>query len=292
MSLREIFKFTIDDIYWFLKAGKSRKKVSATELRSDINKYIQSPIFFISTGRCGTKWFSNLLELNKSSFVLHSPTPSFASQNKLVFETLAEKEISKKEEELVKEIFLAGREQYLRYSYKTQKIYIETNNYISFFAPILIKVFPDAKFVHLYRHPGEFVRSGIRRNYFSKNNPDNIRRITPNHIQMESWEQTSQLEKTAWLWNETNSFIENFKKENQANCYDFNFNELNLENVKSLLNFLEIKIPESSIKKVLNKKSNAQKKGTFAKYKDWSEDQKLELRKICQELSEKYNYTI
>ncbi|MCK5028592.1 MAG: sulfotransferase [Bacteroidales bacterium] len=293
MSFRKRFIVTLDDIYWFIKAGKSKKKVSASELKSDLNNYIQSPVFFLSTGRCGTKWFSDLLSSNKSLMVLHNPKPSFANQNNLVYQIFKNNEASDSEINLVKEIFLTGREQYLRYSYKTQKRYIETNNYISFFAPALIKIFPDAKFVHLYRHPGEFVRSGIRRNYYDKENPNDVKRITPisEHLQ-ESWGNMNQLEKTSWLWNETNSFIEKFKNEHSANCYDFNFNELNLKNVTSLMNFLDIKVPESNIKRTLNKKSNAQKAGSFAEYKDWDSNQKLALKEICNDLSKKYNYKI
>ncbi len=293
MTLKNYFDFNIDDLYWLLKAGKSKKRLSASELKSGLNKYIKSPVFFLSTGRCGTKWFSDLLSTNKSLMVLHSPKPTFANQNKLVYETLNKGDVCGSEKNLVKEIYLSGREQYLRYSYKTKKKIIETNNYISFFAPILIELFPDAKFVHLYRHPGEFVRSGIRRNYYTKNNPDNIKRITPtDKEQLKDWGKLSQLEKTSWLWNETNFFIENFKKEYRANCYNFNFNELNPDNVISLMEFMDISISESNIKKAINKKSNVQITGSFAEYKEWDSDQKNALKGICNNLSEKYNYTI
>ncbi|MBU8893923.1 MAG: sulfotransferase [Bacteroidales bacterium] len=293
MNYRELFKLTLEDFYWLFKAGKSKRKVSTSELKTDLNKYIKSPVFFLSTGRCGTKWFSDLMSSNKSTMVLHNPKPSFANQNKLVYEIFHKKEISDSEKNLVKEIFLSGREQYLRYSYKTQKSYVETNNYISFFAPVLIKLFPDAKFIHLYRHPGEFVRSGIRRNYYVKNNPDDIKRITPtDEEQSKNWDKLSQLEKTSWLWNETNLFIEHFKKEYNANCYNFNFNELNLENVTSLMNFMDVGISQSNIAKALNKKSNVQTKGSFAEFSNWDSDQKIALKDICNDLSQKYNYTI
>ena len=40
------------------------------------------------------------------------------------------------------------------------------------------ELFPKAKFIQLVRHPGDFVRSGIRRKYYSGNENDDSR-ITP-----------------------------------------------------------------------------------------------------------------
>ena len=293
MKLKEIRNITLEDVYWRLKAGKSSKRLTVFELRSDLNKYIKNPVFFLSTGRCGTKWFSDLLSQNKKLFVLHSPVPNLAIQSKLVYELFQKKSLDDTITELLKEIFFVGREQYLRYSYKTNKRYIETNNYITFFAPILMELFPDAKFVHLYRHPGEFVRSVIRRNYYTDNNPDDLKRIVPldNPIK-EHWGNFSQLEKTAWLWNETNLFIEQFKEKNPGKVFDFNFNELTTDHVIKLLQFLEIQINHGIISKSLNKKTNVQKKGNFKKYSNWEKTKKQELINICNELAAKYNYNL
>lgn len=291
MNIKELTNITLDDIYWRLKIGKSLKRLTSFELRSDLNKYVQDPVFFLSTGRCGTKWFSDLFKHNKSLMVLHSPIPNLAIQGKLAYEISYKGSLTESENRLIQEIFFAGREQLLRYSYKTNKRYIETNNYITFFAPVLAEIFPDAKFVHLYRHPGEFVRSGIRRNYYTTNNSDDIKRISPLN-EAESWKEKSQLEKISWLWNETNQFIENFKEKYPENCTDFNFNDLTKEKVVSLMEFLNIDISPSLISRSLNKKSNIQKSGSFAKYEDWDEDQKEILKKTCSGLAIKYDYII
>jgi len=293
MKLKDINNITLEDIYWRLKAGKSKKRMTVFELRADLNKHIRNPIFFLSTGRCGTKWFSNLLSHNRKLFVLHNPVPSLAIQSKLAYELFKKANLKNSHFDLLQEIFLTGREQHLRYSCKTNKRYIETNNYITFFAPILIELFPDAKFVHLYRHPGEFVRSAIRRNYYTKNNPDNLKRIAPmDDRQKEQWKHFSQIEKTAWLWNETNLFIEQFKEKNPLKIFDFNFNELTTDHVIKLLQFLEIQINHGIISKSLNKKTNVQKKGDFKKYSNWEKTKKQELINICNELAAKYNYNL
>ena len=294
MNLKEFTNISLDDIYWRFKLGKSKKRVTVFELRSELNKYIKSPIFFLSTGRCGTKWFSDLLNYNKSLMVLHSPVPNLAVQSKLAYEILNTTEnIPISENKLLKEIFFAGREQFLRYSYKTNKRYIETNNYITFFAPILIELFPDAKFVHLYRHPGEFVRSGIRRNYYAAGNPDDIKRITPViETQSENWKSLNQLGKVSWLWNETNMFIENFKEKHPDNYFGFNFNNLSQEDVISLLKFLEIEISPSVISKSLSKKTNVQKTGSFPEYIEWPLNNKKTLKKLCSNQAFKLGYDL
>lgn len=293
MRFKDIKDTTLEDIYWRLKAGKSKKRLTVFELRADLNKYIRNPVFFLSTGRCGTKWFSDLLSQNKKLFVLHSPVPSLAIQSKLAYDLLKTGKLNNSHFDLLQEIFLTGREQYLRYSYKTNKRYIETNNYITFFAPVLLDIFPDAKFVHLYRHPGEFVRSAIRRNYYTDNNPDDIKRIIPlDNPEKEHWESFSQIEKTAWLWNETNLFIEQFKEKNPEKVFSFNFNDLTEQNIGSLLQFLNIEIKNTIVSKSLTVKSNTQKEGNFPKYENWDNEKKQELIHNCEKLSKNYGFLL
>jgi hypothetical protein len=291
MKLSDLKRINLDDVYWYFRLGRSKKKLSVVDMREEISKYIRNPIFFLSTGRCGTMWFSELLEKDNTLMVLHNPKPALAHQSKIAYEILSKDKITSNELDLLKENFLASREQLLRYSYKTQKRYVETNNYISFFAPILKLVFPDAKFVHLYRHPGQFVRSGIRRNYFTEGNHDDLKRIHPLSCdQKEKWIAFNRIQKTSWLWEETNHFIEKFKAQNKESCFSFNFNELNLENIIDLLDFLEISIPVHEIKKALSKNYNIQKTGSFQSYESWDEQMKEDLKDICEDLMKQYNY--
>lgn len=290
MKFNELSKISFEDIYWRLKFGKVKKQLSVFDLRANLTKHIKKPIFFLSTGRCGTKWFSDLLAENNSLMVLHSPDPTLATQSKLVFDLLSNG-ISANENELVKEIFFSGRELYLRYAAKTERRYIETNNYITFFAPVLAEIFPDAKFVHVYRHPGAFVRSGIRRKYYTENNTDDIKRPIPEEG-FRNWNTASRVEKVSWLWNETNLYVEEFKKENRDRVFDFNFDELSEVKVKELLDFLLLDSSKLNLEKALNHKSNSQKSGSFPKYIDWSTEQKNQLKGICNPLAEQYNYDL
>jgi hypothetical protein len=191
---------------------------------------------------------------------------------------------------LLKELFLSNREQHLRYTYKTGKRYIETNNYITFFAPLLVKLFPDAKFIHLTRNPVQFIKSGLSRYYYTGGSEDD-KRIIPKDKGQGYWENLSQVGKIAWLWNETNLFIEKFKEKYNPNYYHFNFNQLTIKSVVELMNFLETDISEKKIKKFLPQKINVQTK-VVANTENLIKTKKEEIINICGHLAQKYNYHI
>lgn len=283
---------SLEEIYWALLFGKPKHKASIYKLREKAFKDVPPPIFFLSTGRTGTKWFSNLFSDIKGFKVLHSPKPDLAIQNKLAYELINKELDTDLKENFLKELFIVAREQYLRYSYKSEKTIIETNNHITFFAPVLYQLFPNAKFVHLYRHPGEFVRSGIRREWYIGDNEINNKLIVSNAEHTE-WKNYSQLQKISWLWCETNAFIEKFHTDNpEALFTSFNFNELNKENVEKLCDFLGFKISGKKISKALGKKVNVQSKGNVSEYSNWTDKQKQELNSICSSLASKYNYSL
>jgi hypothetical protein len=295
MKLSEIKKLNIDDYYWRLVYGKSEHKATYLGLRNRSFKNLPPPVFFLSTGRCGTNWFTNLLAKNKSVKVFHEPKPNLAVQGRVAWEFFSKTKfkLNPDQQLLLEEILHTAREQYIRYSYKTQRRYIETNNHATFFAPIIAHIFPNAKFVHLNRHPGEFVRSALRRNFY--NNPDDIKRIKPvsGSPDFEHWESFHQIEKNAWLWNETNMFIENFKDTiNPSRYFYFDFNKLNVKNVKEMLTFLDISISDSVISNLIQKPSNVQRTGNVAGYKSWKSEHKMKLDNICGELAKKYGYEL
>ena len=76
----------VDELFWLLKFGKSKRKCNIYDLRADNFKGIEKPVFFLSTGRCGTKWFSTLISFDRNVRVLHNPIPNLGSQGKLAYE--------------------------------------------------------------------------------------------------------------------------------------------------------------------------------------------------------------
>jgi len=295
MKLNEINKLHLEDYFWRLVFGKSKFRSTFLELRANVFKMLPPPVFFLSTGRCGTNWFAILLSEDKKLKVFHEPKPNLGVQGAVAYEIYTKRDFhpTPTEDQLLKEILLTGREQYLRYSYKTQKRLVETNNQITFLAPAIFSLFPDTKFVHLNRHPGEFVKSALRRKFY--NNVDDIKRIVPieDNQYYKQWKGLDPVQKNSWLWTETNHFIEKFKSTlPEENHFYFDFSSLNMGQINDLCDFLKVNLKASSIRKIMKKPVNVQKSGKIADYTDWAEKDKESLHQICGDLASKYNYQL
>jgi hypothetical protein len=284
----------LDELYWLFKTGRPKRKLTVFQLRSELNKYIQKPVFFLSTGRCGTKWFSELFVKDKSLSVFHAPIPDLSIQGKYAWEITRSSDIkiSSMSGLLLSEIFFSGREQHLRYTAKAGKRYVETNNYITFFAPVLADIFPDSQFVQIVRDPVSFIRSGIDRSYYIDGNVDDLKRIREkNESEKYKWESLSRYGKVAWLWNETNAYIKEFSKhisDDRFMTFPFDLSETG--GVKSIIEFLDFDIPERKIRAQLSRKKNAQKERHCPPFEKWSQKQKQEVISITSELADNYNF--
>lgn len=283
----------LDELLWILRYGKPVRKISHQQILSHLDR-IEKPVFFLSTGRCGTNWFAKVLDMASGVKSNHEPVPTFSMQSAYLYQLWNNESVPRKEKsEIAKNIFTAGREQHLRYAYKCDKRYVETNNQLTFFAPALAEMFPDAQFVHLYRHPGEVVRSGMRRGWFGENEPATLKIIKPSQESGVPWESYSQIQKIGWVWNETNLFVEEFLQSLEPGRKTvFNFNDKSIETVRELIDFLGMKISDTAVRKMMEKRVNRQKTGKITKFVDWSADKKAELRSVCGDLAEKYGYKI
>ncbi len=277
-----------------------KKKADFRDFKTnEIKSSDYQPVFFLSTGRTGTKFFTELLSHSKNVCVFHSPQPEFIEQGKIAYEAyqlLGQSDRDKTLNELISQIFVVGREELLFKTYLRNQRYMETNNRITFLAPAIKYYIPNAKFVHLHRHPGEFIRSGLRRGWYSGDLSHDKGRVEPtsNSSNFNEWNNFDSVEKIAWLWNETNQFINDFLAQlNQDDYFVFNFNELNREHVSQLLQFLDIdEIEDETIGRLLPQKVNEQKTGSIDEYLNWEEAEKEKVRRICQKLADEYNYLL
>ena len=74
--------------------------------------------------------------------------------------------------------------------------------------------------------------------------------------------------------------------------FTFNFNQLTLENVQQLDKFIGAQIRRRKIVKMLGRKENVQKEGRFKKYRQWTEEEKSQLKNQCAELALRYGYQL
>lgn len=286
----------VKDLQRVLEYGKTEQKIDLFALRQSNFSHLKNPVFFLSTGRCGTAWLSHVLESKEDLKIYHHPEPVMRSQGKLSYEmNLKRQDRNENELLLVKEMFLAGREDLLLNCARGNKRPIFTDSRSTFFAYEMLELFPNAKFVFIHRHPGEVVRSGIRRSWYKAKHQSELNRIIPlqGEAYFEEWKDLSDIEKISWLWKETNTFIENFSKSvAPENFYEISFNFWSAPKIADLMSFLNIDLKEAEIANWMNKRINAQSESPFPKYEDWSKEDKESLKNICGGLAAKYNYQL
>ena len=246
------------------------------------------PCFVLSTGRSGTLLLTKLLELSPQLAVWHQPRPELVRASKAAYENI------KHSPKVYQETFKSAREELVLEALIHDQTFVETNNRTTFFAPIIRDVFPNAVFIHLVRHPGDFVRSGIRRQWYSDKHDHDIGRIVPQTSPVkERWNSMTPIEKIAWLWNETNQFIENVKKTVPPQDMLFIKAEALFSNVavtQQIFEFLGTECPSASLIKKNLKPVNVQKKGDYPPFAVWPQEDQQKLRDIAP-LMHQYNYS-
>lgn len=251
------------------------------------------PIFFLSTGRTGTKFFSELFKFEKSFFSSHFPEPTFMGENVAAYMLYKKNGLLNKEiNYALSQSFILAREKILHQCYLHDKKYLETNNNLTFLAPALKLLFPKSKFVFLHRHPAEFVRSGLNRNWYSQENKYDIGRIIPVEDPPEQWEQYTSVQKISWLWMETNSFILNFLDTiPKSDFFEFNFSDFDVEKISNMLSFLAINIPIKTIHNQIKTPVNKNKSSHILSFSNWSEKEKQNLISICGDIANKLGHS-
>ena len=248
----------------------------------------QSPVFFLSTGRCGTALVSKVLDKVPDVACFHKPTPELVYMQRKAYEE------GLKKFDAYKIAICAARFDTLAECVVRKKTYIETNCRITFFAHHLRELFPNSRFVHLVRHPGEFVRSAVRRKYYEGHFLD-IGRIRPLSGQaFDAWPEMTAFSRAAWLWNETNRHIESFKKICEPNrILTINSDDIfsNPETMIAIIKHCGHEPPSiSTISKLISQPVNAQKsKDNVPPYHKWQNSQKNEVMRWAL-FSEKYGF--
>ncbi len=248
------------------------------------------PIFVLSTGRCGTALLTKIFSHVPGVLCYHTPSPEFVYSQKSAYEEGLEKF------ETFKAIVSAARFELLADCAARGRRYVETNCRITFFAPHLYDLFPRARFVHLVRHPGNFVCSGVRRNYYQGHYGD-IGRIKPiAGPAADTWGNMTPLERCAWLWNETNQYIESFKADrDQQRILTLKAEDLfsRPEATQDLCRYCQLPEPEKArVEKWIKRPVNRQLDNNgLPPYKLWDEARRVQVRRWAT-LADQYEYEV
>lgn len=165
---------------------------------------IPSCVFVLSTGRCGTQTLAALFSIAQNTLAFHEPQPRMGRLSQLAY-----MQDSPAANEILAEAFAIARHGLLQTVELTRKHYVEAAHYNTFLAPTINHALPDAKFVHVVRHPVAVVSSAAQRRWYA-GNVDDPTRILPRPGSGVPWESYNTVQKNAWSWAETNRWIMEF----------------------------------------------------------------------------------
>lgn len=276
----EYFNSLLDDRKKNMELGKydTRKLYNIVHKES-------SPCFFLSTGRCGTALVTKLLNSSKKLTAYHNPRPELIYYSKRAYYENINNTNKLRDLELIVD---SARYQYIRDNFLLKRKFVETNNRITFFADQIANLYKRAQFIHLIRHPIDFIKSGLFRGWYSGNHLHDEGRIVSQNTKQ--WNKFNFEEKIAWLWEATNDFILNFKdKFSDKKIISIKSENLftKVETSIKICDFLDIpRINTSKINQIIEKPINTGIKKKTNLDIDFTDTQWVILRKIM----EKFNY--
>lgn len=262
-----------------------------TNRKTDDSWETLQPIWVLSTGRTGTNTLTRLLKLSPEIDAFHEPAPElfqfsydYYKGNIETFHAL--------------QTLVYLRDELVFRSYRDGFIFVETNNRLTYVADLLLEIFPASKFIHIYRNPYDFIRSGMRRNYYRGHMRDYARiKPTAGDNYYKRWNHFTDLEKVAWNWKKVNNLCLNFlagvPDSQKMSFSSETFFSANPELISKLFDFIgsvRYQPPLSDINRVMKKKYNAQKKGRFSTAENWSSVQIKKVNRIISPVSRKLSY--
>jgi hypothetical protein len=250
-------------------------------------------VFVLSTGRTGTETLSALLGLSEVLDAHHEPKPRLTKTSFDAF--LGYDELSV---EVWKKIILAARDDFIAEAACRGKIYVETNNRMTYLAPALTQVFPSSRFIHLYRNPIDVIRSAMRRKFYV-DHPWDFARIRPKTLDngLAVWPTWRPIQKAAWYWAQINADIISFLDTLPNNRYFRASSEeifsAQPDTLERLFKFVGSEIPKrNSISRVLKRKLNAQRTGHFPPGRKWPDADYKDVVTIVGPVAERLGYKL
>ncbi|HZR81717.1 MAG TPA: sulfotransferase [Candidatus Binatia bacterium] len=230
--------------------------------------------FVLSTGRAGSKTLTALFALSSRIVSEHEPDPRLV---KASFDAYLEGPAIADSEKW-RAVVYAARDDLVCEANRRGRIYVETNNRLTYLAPVLARCFPASRFIHLHRHPYEVVRSGMRRGYYESHNWDFARvRPRPGEPMAAAWDALPRLEKVAWYWarvnGESHAFVRSLP---EGRGFDLNADALfagDERTLRALFQFVGVEFPPVElVEEVLGQKINAAVRGSYPVPAEWTDE--------------------
>ncbi|MDP2685558.1 MAG: sulfotransferase [bacterium] len=253
------------------------------------------PVFVLNTGRSGSAFVNNLLQNINDIQSYHEASPNMFLQSNFAYH-------NQEKNEVLQKMFEVARIELLLETSIKNKIFVESNQCLVFFIYQIKQLFPKAKFIHLTRHPGNFVTSAIKKGWHKNDSVWEYGRVKMQDDKR--WMGLSQIARLGWVWSETHNYIEAFKLLCPEDFLTLKLEDLttNASEVNALLKFIgsENRLDEKKIDSILSRKvneviisnepQNMYKLPTYPKYPSWPDSDKDELKKFVSESATFYRY--
>jgi hypothetical protein len=299
MSIQNFFKK--DDKLSLIKQGVDASnfrhihQVSSSYVEEFYADY--APVFVLNTGRSGSAFMGKLLSNFASVKAYHEAHPNLMEFPNYAYHNLIN-------DDVLLNVFKGARFELLLEASIQNTIYVESNQCLVFFIHQIKALFPKAKFVHLTRHPGNFVRSAITKGWHKNDSIWESGRIKMSDPK--AWDTLDQIEKLSWVYSSTHDYIESFKTKFYDDVYTVRLEDLtkSVPVLKKMLSFIGIHdtFDEKVLLKKLSQKinevtvseepNNMFKLASYPKYAEWDENDKNKVKAYTSSLSDSYGYEL
>ncbi|ADL13646.1 sulfotransferase domain-containing protein [Acetohalobium arabaticum] len=248
--------------------------------------------FIVSTGRTGTHFFAKFLNEFSSVYAIHEPHPTFL---RLAI-SYACGEIT--DLKAVKKVERCRRALCREVKRKDADIYVESNNRLFSLLPVLREVFEDIKVIHIVRDGRDYVRSGMSRNWYTKE--DDGSRLRAVYFEddkyQDKWDEMTRFEKVCWEWQKKDSFIwQSVKDIDDAITVKFEdiFKDNKFKGMYRIADY--IGLSEDKTEKVINRMMNQKASSTtdyaIPHWTDWNQEMMDKFDRIAGgHMKNYYNY--
>lgn len=246
-------------------------------------------VFVLSTGRTGTETLQHLLALSPQIDAYHEPRPQL-----MIHRKHARWEIGRAPDKYIR-VIQRTRGPKLYRSKARGLWYAETSARMTFFAPLLAHLLPNAKFLFIHRHPGEVVRSGMRRGWY-ENHPADFARIepVPGEEAFKAWPSWTSFQKICWYWDAYNRFsLDARRRIGEERMLTLKADGLfDGSAVPAIFAHLGLDVPPAdAVEAILSQRRNAQKAASFLLFEDWTPTMYEDLRRIAGDTMEQLGYS-
>lgn len=160
-----------------------------------------APVFVLTTGRSGSKLVHVLFSECRDAESYHEALPTLQYFSNFAYH-------NQERHEVLEAMIQSARMEIILKAHNEGKVFVESNQCLTFFAHAIKRLYKNAKFIHLIRHPGDFITSAIRKGWHANDTIWESGRVRA--VNKKDWDSLSHEEKLAWVWWKTNEFIEKF----------------------------------------------------------------------------------